>query len=109
MALGTAPHQDNPRMPAPGAEHKDAPVEFDKDQPIDPVHLLRLYGDKAKSLEEMRAMALKDAAATQAAAEASVASKDVPPEEQMGEPGVTPAPPPAAPRHPQQHDEHGRH
>ena len=113
MALGTAPHQDNPRMPAPGDEHKDAPAEIDKDQPVDPVHLLRLYGDKAKSIEEMRAMALKDAVAVQEAAAASVASKDVPAAEQMGEPGVAPpppAPPPAAsPRHPQQHDEPGRH
>ena len=82
MALGTTDHKPNPQMPAPHAAHTEAPAAFDEKQPIDPVHLLRLYGDKTDSMEEMRAMALKAGAETLAAAAASHASKDVPLSEQ---------------------------
>jgi hypothetical protein len=121
MALGTAEHKPNPQMPAPGTPgatpHSTEPRDASKpwldpdDDKVDWVMLMRCY-PHAKSKEDLRAAAMAAGEEVAKAAEAARAAKDVPAEEQMGEPGVTPqpAPPPApAPRHPQQHDDAGRH
>jgi hypothetical protein len=106
MALGTAPHQDNPQMHAPGTpgatphstEPRDAsqPWLDPDDDKVDWVMLMRCY-PHAKSKDDLRAAAMKAGAEVAQAAEAAIASKDVPMSEQLGEPGRTPPPPPAPP------------
>ena len=115
MALGTAPHQPNPQMPAPGTpgatphstEPRDASLPWldPDDDKVDWVMLLRCY-PHAKSKEELRDVAMKAGAEVTKAAEAARASKDVPMSEQKQGEEAMPAPPPApapAPAHDTKH------
>jgi len=95
MALGTAPHQDNPQMHASAATPGAAPhttgerdpskpwLDADDDK-VDWVLLMRCY-PHAKSKEDLRAAAMAAGAAAEKAAEAARASKDVPMSEQAHE------------------------
>lgn len=75
MALGTTDKpQPNPQMPA----HPVQEFVFDPNQPMDPVHLVRLYGDRADSLKEMRALALKAHEEAMASAEAATKAAAMP-------------------------------
>jgi len=101
MALGTAPHQDNPQMHPSAATPGAAPhttgerdpskpwLDADDDK-VDWVLLMRCY-PHAKSKEDLRAAAMKAGAEAEKAAAEAKASKDVPRSEQLGEPGATPA------------------
>lgn len=107
MAMGTAPHANNPQMPAsaatpspgiapgtPGATpHSTEPRDASKpwldqdDDKVDWVLLMRCY-PHAKSKDDLRAAALKAGAEAEKEAEAAKASKDTPMSEQHGEPAA---------------------
>jgi hypothetical protein len=105
MALGTAEHQDNPQMPAPGTPgatpHSTDPRDPSQpwldpdDDKVDWVMLMRCY-PHAKSKEDLRAAAMQAGQEVMEAAEAARASKDVPAAEQASREGMPPpAPQPA--------------
>ena len=87
MALGTAPHQDNPQMHAPGSPgiapgtpgatpHSTEPRDASKpwldpdDDKVDWVLLMRCY-PHCKSKDDLRAAAMKAGAEVEKAAEAA--------------------------------------
>ena len=94
MALGTTDHKPNPQGHAPGTpgatphstEPRDAsqPWLDPEDDKVDWVMLMRCY-PHAKSKDDLRAVAMKDAAAAMTAAAAARAAKDVPAAEQKAE------------------------
>lgn len=96
MALGTAPHQDNPQMHAPGTPgatpHSTDPRDPSQpwldpdDDKVDWVMLMRCY-PHAKSKADLRAAAMKAGQEAVKAAEAAKASKDVPISEQKASEG----------------------
>lgn len=106
MALGTAPHQDNPQMHAPGTPgatpHSTDPRDPSQpwldpdDDKVDWVMLMRCY-PHAKSKEDLRAAAMKAGAEVSKAAEAAKASKDVPLSEQKASEDWQPPAPAAHP------------
>jgi len=98
MALGTTSEpKDNPRMPAPGepgatphsvGERDPSKPWLDPDDDkVDWVMLMRVH-PHAKSKEDLRAAAMKAGAEVEKAAAEARANKDVPIEEQKGDPAI---------------------